>query len=205
MSSKPTAAAMAESLRSRTWRCLRSSHHLRTSQKLALLRRFLHSFSRLGDVESQLVLRYEILCLRESCGSTEMKVDTSEWSSFAEDCLSAGFPGNASKAFEKAISQTEGYQTTNVDPQYEVQSCLKHVQHIMMPEINGRFDKGSSNGSFSDSLREKCCMKKTIFASTKCSGQFLRASSMLCTISLNGLVLNFSTARMAFYCGFFCI
>ncbi|MCO5587406.1 hypothetical protein L7F22_041354 [Adiantum nelumboides] len=157
-----------ETLRSSAWRCLRSSHYLRTPQKLALLHNFLNAFSRLGDVESELVLRYEILCLRESSGSAEMKVDVSEWSSFAEDCLSAGFPGNANKAFEKLISQMQSHQTLNEGAFCNMQSFSKHVQSNVMVEVNvklsfpeflhmhtGAFEKGSCNESPSDPLYEK--------------------------------------------------
>ncbi|MCO5587412.1 hypothetical protein L7F22_041360 [Adiantum nelumboides] len=144
-----------ETLRSSAWRCLKSPHHLRTPQKLALLHDFLNAFSRLGDVESELVLRYEILCLRESSGSAEMKVDVSEWSSFAEDCLSAGFPGNANKAFEKVISQLQSHQTLNEGAHCNMQSFSKYVHRNVMAKVSGAFEKGSCNESPSDPLYEK--------------------------------------------------
>ncbi|KAH7299374.1 hypothetical protein KP509_24G008100 [Ceratopteris richardii] len=94
----------------KAFKCLRSSIALPYSEKLALLYEFLGIFSRLGDVESQLVVRYEILSIHhdkhnrmtEAHGGLSLR---NEWIRFAEDCLTAGFPGNACKALGKANSQ----------------------------------------------------------------------------------------------------
>eukprot|EP00250_Pteridium_aquilinum_P022628 c25480_g1_i1 orf=87-506(+) len=128
-----------EELRSSAWHFLRSATHLDAAQKLALLRHFLHAFSRLGDVESQLVLRYEILSLCESSGTSgpEMKVDIDDWISFAEDCFAAGFLINASKAYEKVITRIQGCQPLNSEQAHVLHMLSKGLQHRTMSDMSG--------------------------------------------------------------------
>ncbi|XP_057829773.1 protein DOUBLE-STRAND BREAK FORMATION [Cryptomeria japonica] len=106
---------VSELLRKTAFSYLKLMAQKSIQDKLNMLQFLLDAFTCTHDRESQLVVRYEALILREFDVriGPQLNVYIDEWVCFAEDCLNNGFIPNAIKGFDKALLYLDSLNNAN--------------------------------------------------------------------------------------------
>ncbi|KAH9309363.1 hypothetical protein KI387_037274, partial [Taxus chinensis] len=127
-----TRLRVSEMLRNTAFNCLKLMAENSIHDKLDMLQFLLTVFTCTHDIESQLVVRYEALILREfliHIDSDQLHVYIDEWICFAEDCRHNGFIRNAIKGFDKALLHLESFNDANQKPE-KFSACREKVDAI---------------------------------------------------------------------------
>ncbi|XXG44294.1 hypothetical protein AAC387_Pa01g4139 [Persea americana] len=92
-------------LRSEAVFVLREISEKSIDSKIPVVEFFINAFALVGDVESCLALKYEVLVLRELkyMNHHSLQVSHEEWLTFADDSLNNGFYSIAVKGYENAL------------------------------------------------------------------------------------------------------